>query len=406
MAVSECFHLGTADDVRDLLAWAVAEETPLEIVGAGTKRGFGHAVDARHSVDLSTLSGIVDYEPAELVLTARAATPVAEIEALLRQSNQQLAFEPPDLGPLLGAAPEKATLGGILAANLSGPRRVLTGAARDHALGVEVATGRGELIKAGGRVVKNVTGYDLTKLMCGSWGTLGIMTQVSVKVLPAAEKTRTVLISGLSASAASSVMAEALSSPHEVTAAAYLPEAVTAHSSVAYISGAGSSITAIRVEGPPVSVSVRNAALRELMAPHGEIEELHGHNSGRFWQEVRDVAPLIGEGDAIWRLAVPPASGGSVLDQLGNHAIDGFLDWSGGLVWCAAPADAVNAATIRTLADETGGHAMLVRAPDVLKAEVPVFHPQPETRAGLTRRIKEGFDPAGILNPGRMTGMV
>ena len=191
--MTEILRPQTADDTRDLLlAWAVSEQKPLEIVGNGTKRGFGHPVAASHSLDLSGLSGIVEYEPAELVLTARAATPISEIEALLRQSNQQLAFEPPDLGPLYGAQAERATLGGIVAGNLSGPRRVQTGAARDHTLGVQVATGRGELIKAGGRVVKNVSGYDLTKLMCGSWGTLGVLTQISIKVLPAPEKTRTV----------------------------------------------------------------------------------------------------------------------------------------------------------------------------------------------------------------------
>jgi glycolate oxidase FAD binding subunit len=400
--MTETLKPQTAEDTRDLLAWAVSEQKPLEIVGNGTKRGFGHPVAASHSLDLSGLSGIVEYEPAELVLTARAATPISEIEALLRQSNQQLAFEPPDLGPLYGAQAERATLGGIVAGNLSGPRRVQTGAARDHTLGVQVATGRGELIKAGGRVVKNVSGYDLTKLMCGSWGTLGVLTQISIKVLPAPEKTRTVLIAGQNAADACLAMTAALSSPHEVSAAAFLPANITARSRVSYVAGAGASVTAIRIEGPPVSVGVRNTALRDLLSAFGEIEELHGHNSGAFWQEVRDATPFSSGDAVLWRLSVAPASGGAVLDALGDLGIEGYLDWGGGLIWASSGDDVERASQVRTLAESAGGHATLVRAPDALKTSIGVFHPQPATRAGLSQRIKDGFDPKGILNPGRM----
>ncbi len=402
--MSATFKPRDAEGVRDLIAWAVSDDTPLEVVGSGTKRGFGHAVAAAHRLDLSGLSGIVDYVPAELVLTTRAATPIAEIEALLRQSNQQLAFEPADLGPLFGAPAERATLGGVVAANLSGPRRVQTGAARDHTLGIEVATGRGELVKAGGRVVKNVSGYDLTKLLCGSWGTLGVMTQISVKVLPAAEKMHTVLVAGLTADRACLAMTAALSSPHEVTGAAYVPSAISARSRVAYVSGANASVTAIRIEGPPMSVAARNKALRELLSDSGEIEELHGHNSGAFWQEVRDVAGFLpgGSGNTLWRLSVAPTAGGRLLDRLVSQGFEGFLDWGGGLLWVSGNASPESACSLRALTEEAGGHATLVRAPNALKSKVDVFHPQPETRAGLTRRIKEGFDPRGILNPGRM----
>ena len=400
--MTEILKPQTADDTRDLLAWAVSEQKPLEIVGNGTKRGFGHPVAASHSLDLSGLSGIVEYEPAELVLTARAATPISEIEALLRQSNQQLAFEPPDLGPLYGAQAERATLGGIVAGNLSGPRRVQTGAARDHTLGVQVATGRGELIKAGGRVVKNVSGYDLTKLMCGSWGTLGVLTQISIKVLPAPEKTRTVLIAGQNAADACLAMTAALSSPHEVSAAAFLPAPIAARSRVSYVAGAGASVTAIRIEGPPVSVSVRNTALRDLLSAFGDIEELHGHNSSALWQEVRDATPFSSGDSVLWRLSVAPASGGAVLDALGDLGIEGYLDWGGGLIWASSGEDNEHAHQVRTLSESAGGHATLVRAPEVLKSAIGVFHPQPATRAGLSQRIKDGFDPNGILNPGRM----
>lgn len=402
--MAEILRPATAEEARQAVAWAVAEATPLKIVGAGTKRGFGHEVTADHRLDLSGLSGITAYEPAELVLTAGPGTPLAEIEAALRQSRQQLAFEPPDLGPLLGAAAESGTIGGAWAANLSGPRRILAGAARDHALGLVMVTGRGELVKAGGKVVKNVTGYDVTKLMCGSWGTLGVLTEVTVKVLPAPERLRTVLVAGLEPEAAVACMGEALASPHEVSAAAYVPADVAARSAVGYVASAGASITALRLEGPPVSVGARNEALKALFAQRGALEELHSHNSLAFWRELRDAALVAPGAPAVWRLSVPPASGAVVLRALEAAGGSGWLDWGGGLVWwgCAATQEA--AAAVRGAAVAAGGHATLVRAPETLKRAVGVFQPQDAGRRALSRRIREGFDPRGVLNPGRMGG--
>ena len=402
--MAEILRPASAEETRQAVAWALGEGKPLEIVGAGTKRALGHPVAAGYRLDLSGLSGIVDYEPAELVLTARAGTPLGEIAAALAQSRQQLAFEPADLGPLLGAPAESATLGGVLAANLSGPRRILAGAARDHTLGLAMVTGRGEAVKAGGKVVKNVTGYDVTKLMCGSWGTLGVMTELSVKVLPAAERTRTVLVSGLDGDAAVACMGRALSSPNEVSGAAYLPAAIAARSAVSHVAGAGASITALRVEGPPISVAARNEALRALCAGTSEIEELHSHNSATFWRELRDATAIAADAPAVWRLSVPPAAGAGVLAGLAGSDGEGWLDWGGGLVWWSCPATVAASDVVRHVAAAAGGHATLVRAPDGLKADVPVFHPQPAGRAALSRRVREGFDPRGILNPGRMGG--
>ena len=389
-----------------MLESAFAQRAPLDIAAGGTKRGFGHAVAARRRLDLRALSGIVDYDPAELVLTCRAATPLAEIGELLRDNGQHLAFEPPDLSLLLDGPAAGATLGGVLAANLSGPRRLRAGAARDHALGVEAVTGRAEVVRAGGRVVKNVSGYDMTKLMCGSWGTLAVMTEISVKVLPLPEKVRTVLVAGLAPERACGAMNAALSSPHEVTAAAHLPAAAAARSSVGHVAQSGASITALRLEGPPVSVTARHEATKALLAPHGELAELHGRNSAALWREVRDAAPLLaplsGNDSAVWKLSVPPGSGGGVLARLAASGIDAYLDWGGGLVWCVAPGDPAASAAVRDEAERSGGHATLVRASAELKASVAVFHPQPAARASLTRRIKAGFDPAAILNPGRM----
>lgn len=396
----------TVDQVREAVAWAAAEETPLELVGGGSKRVIGRPGNAAHTLDLSALSGITLYEPEELVLAAGPGTPMADIQAALAEHDQELAFEPPDYGPLLGQAAGAGTLGGVIASNLAGPRRIKAGAARDHFLGFSAISGRGEEFKSGGRVVKNVTGYDLCKVMAGSWGTLGAMTQVTVKVLPAGEKTRTVLVFGCDGEAATAVMTQALQSPYEVSAAAWLPQEIAGRSGVGYVRDAGRSVAAIRIEGPGPSVAYRCEALRKQLASFGETEELHGHNSGAFWREVRDVKPFAESGDSrvVWKISVPPQSGASLsanfADSLKGEA---FLDWGGGLIWLAVP-DSSDAGQdlIRSAIAESGGHATLIRAPAELRTAVPVFQPQDPGLARLSQRLKEGFDPRGVLNPGRM----
>lgn len=394
------------DQVRDAVAWAAAEETPLELVGGGSKRDIGRPGNAAHTLDLSGFSGISLYEAEELVLSAGAGTPIAEIHAALAERKQELAFEPPDYGRLLGRPEGAGTLGGVLAANLAGPRRIKAGAARDHFLGFEAVSGRGEAFKSGGRVVKNVTGYDLCKVMAGSWGTLGAMTQVTVKVLPAAAKTRTVLVFGCDGAAATAAMTRALQSPYEVSGAAWLPQDLATRSAVGYVKQAGASVAAIRVEGPGPSVEYRCAELRRHLGEYGDTEELHGHNSGAFWREVRDVWSFAAPGDdrAVWKLSVAPQAGARIADALAA-ALKGefFLDWGGGLIWLAvAQDDGAGHTAIRAAVADIGGHATLIRAPAELRATVPVFQPQDPALARLSRGLKEGFDPRGVLNPGRM----
>ncbi len=401
----EVLKPGDAAGVRDAVAWAVAEEVPLEVIGRGTKRGLGRPVEAGHAIDLSGLAGIELYEPAELVMSALPGTPLAEIEEALAAKGQQLAFEPPDYGPLLGAPAGAATVGGVFACNLSGPRRIKAGAARDHFLGVHAVTGRGEAIKAGGRVVKNVTGYDLCKLFAGAYGTLVVMTGLTFKVLPAPEKTRTVLVFGLDDRAAAGAMTEALTSPHEVSAAAHLPAGIAARSAVAEVGGARAGVTAVRVEGPAPSAEHRCRALCDLLAPLGEVAELHGRNSRLLWREVRDVAPFAGrDGRVVWRLSVPPAAGAGVVARIAVAAgVEAFYDWGGGLVWLSLPEGGRGGAKlVREAVDEAGGHATLVRADAGLRGAQAVFQPQDGPLAALTRRIKQSFDPRAILNPGRM----
>ncbi len=402
--MTEILKPDDAAQARDAVAWAVAEETPLEVIGGGSKRTLGRPVQAGRRLDVSGLAGIDLYEPDELVMTARAATPLAEVEAALAADRQALAFEPPDYGPLLGAAAGAATIGGVFACNLSGPRRPKAGAARDHLLGVELVTGRGEAVKAGGRVVKNVTGYDLCKLMAGAYGTLAVMTALTFKVLPAPEKVRTVLVFGLDDAEAARAMTAALNSPHEVSAAAHLPQAVAARSAVDYVAGAGAAVTAVRIEGPAPSAEHRCRALKELLGAFGAVEELHRHNSVLLWREVGNVAPFTGGDRVVWRVSVPPAEGPGVVARVAAGAdAEAYYDWGGGLVWLSLPADGDGgAAPVRAAVAESGGHATLFRADAALRGAQTVFQPQAPALAALTARIKESFDPRRVLNPGRM----
>ncbi len=401
--MAESLAPADADGLADAVRWAVAGEHPLEVVAGGSKRALGRPVQSAATLSLAAFDGIVDYQASELVLTAGAATPLAAIEAAIEAERQMLAFEPADLGPLLGAA-EPATLGGALACNLSGPRRIKAGAARDHFLGAHAVSGRGERFKAGGRVVKNVTGYDVCKLLAGSYGTLALMHEVTVKILPAPERTRTVLVFGLEPPAALEALGAALASAHEVSGAAHMPAEVAARSAVSYVSGAGAAVSAVRVEGFPASVEARCEALRELLGRYGAVEELHSKNSAALWREIRDVRPFAGDDRPLWRLSVPPAAGAEAALRVAEAADVGVLfDWGGGLVWLAVggAADAGEAA-VRAAAAAVGGHATLVRADAPTRAARAVFQPQAAGLAALTTRIKRAFDPTGVLNPGRM----
>ena len=407
--MTETLTPGTAEQVLETVQWAAAEETPLEVMGAGSKRAYGRPSPAAHRLDLKALSGIELYEPMELVMSAKAATPLADIDAALAENRQRLGFEPADLGPLLGAGAGAGTIGGAVICNLSGPGRVKAGAARDHILGFHAVSGRGGTFKSGGRVVKNVTGFDLSKLMAGSFGTLAVMTDVTVKVVPAPEETRTVLVLGAGDAQAVKVMGEALNSAFEISAAAHLPAGVAAGSAVASVAAAGAAVTALRVEGPEPSVVYRAEALKSLLEAYGSLEELDTAESLAFWRQVRDAAFFAadGAGDAqaqIWRLSVPPAEGAGVAARI-LDAADGrvFYDWGGGLRWLAlAPRPDGGHEVVRGAIGDGGGHATLVRAGADVRATVPVFQPQPEPLARLTARVKEAFDPKGVLNPGRM----
>jgi glycolate oxidase FAD binding subunit len=383
-------------DVEATVQWALGESKTLEIVGHGSKRGIGRAAQWDLSLDLSDLTGVTLYEPEELILSAKAGTPMAEIEALLAKHNQELAFEPLDYGPVFGAAAGRGTIGGTLAANLSGPRRIKAGAARDHFLGVTAVSGRGETFKSGGRVVKNVTGYDLCKVLAGSWGTLAVMTDVTVKVLPRAETEETLLVLGLDDAAAARAMSIAMGSSNDVSGTAHFPAPLAA----TIQAEAGTAITALRLEGVAPSVKHRRDGLEALLKSFGEITVFAEPDSRALWKAVRDVRPFTSGERALWRISVAPTRGHEVAAAIGEGA-EYFYDWAGGLIWLALPAeDDGGAARVRAVIGE--GHATLVRAPAAIRAAVPVFEPQDAGLAALSRRVKESFDPKGVLGPGRM----
>ncbi|MFZ5693821.1 MAG: glycolate oxidase subunit GlcE [Pseudomonadota bacterium] len=389
-----------AKDVEDAVVWALSEEKTLEIAGQGSKRGIGRPSQSDVTLDLSGLTGVTLYEPEELVLSARAGTTIADIERLVAEANQELAFEPADYGPLLGGASGAGTIGGVLAANLSGPRRIKAGAARDHFLGVTAVSGRGETFKSGGRVVKNVTGYDLCKLMAGSYGTLGAMTEVTIKTLPRAETEATVLLTGLDDRQAGQAMAEAMGSSCEVSGAAHLPPA--ALGTLQGLFG-GKAVTLMRLEGVAPSVSHRIDVLAALLKAYGTSETLSAETSQVVWRAIRDVLPFTGDERPVWRVSTTPMNGAVIAGQVAAAEGSYFFDWAGGLLWIALPpSDDAGSATIRLAVAEAGGHATLIRAPAAIRAKVPVFDPQNEGLAALTRRVKDSFDPKGILNPGRM----
>jgi glycolate oxidase FAD binding subunit len=402
------YRAGAAKDVAEVVTSALAGAQPLEILGGGSKRGLGRPLQVETVLDISGLSGIVDYEPAELVLTAAAGTPLAEIQAALASRGQILAFEPPDWRALLGTDASTPTLGGTIACNLAGPRRVKSGAARDHFLGFEAVNGRGEIFRAGGKVVKNVTGYDLCKLYAGAYGTLGVLTELSVKVLPRPETVLTVLLRVADGAAWQPALADCLNSPHEVSGAAYLPSTVAARSQVAMIAGSAGGIAAVRIEGPAPSAAYRADAIAAILAARGETAQLGPDDSSALWREIGDAALLAEPAmRAVWRVSLTPSASPAFAAAVAARAAasEVLFDWGGGLVWLALgtdPGDAGAEIVRGTLAAHGGGHATLIRAPDAVRASVPVFEPLSAPLASLTARVKESFDPLRVLNPGRM----
>ncbi|MBX9907200.1 MAG: FAD-binding protein [Beijerinckiaceae bacterium] len=381
-------------DACAFVSSAVAARTPLAIVGGGTRAGLGRPTQTQSTLSSAGLTGITLYEPAEMVIGARAGTPLAEVQKTLADRGQMLPFEPMDHRALFATSGEP-TIGAVAAGNVSGPRRINAGAARDSLIGIRLVNGKGEAIKSGGRVMKNVTGLDLVKLVAGSFGTLGFLTEVIFRVLPTPERIVTLVWRGLSDEVGVALLSGALGSPFEPFAAAHLPAGI----------GAGHARTLLRLENFSDSIDYRKAELTELLRAHGEPELIEGEASMSLWEQIRDARFFAGTDEAVWRLSLTPGNGPKAMAALASTLPGArwFYDWGGGLVWLGVPAQGdAGADAIREAIRPLGGHATLVRAPDAIRASVPVFEPLTEPLMRVTAGIKTSFDPAGVFEPGRM----
>ncbi|SHL17898.1 glycolate oxidase FAD binding subunit [Bradyrhizobium lablabi] len=398
-----------AKDVEAAVRAAIAGDQPLEIIGHGSKRLIGQPMATNAVLDLSALNAVTSYEPNELIITVQAGAPLSDVLSLIDSKNQQFAFEPMNTSMLLGT-PDIGTIGGMIGAGLAGPRRIKAGGARDHLLGAHAVSGFGDSFKAGGRVVKNVTGYDLCKLLAGSWGTLAVMTEVTLKVMPRPESERTLVLRGLDDVSANKAMTAALGSPFDVSGAAHVPNSVFRADTggVGDLGSVQAAVTLLRLEGITGSASHRAGALAKLLAPFGSAEIVEDAASAAIWSSVRDIRPFAANGSLgawpVWRIACPPASGGVLGERLARDTGgDVIYDWGGGLIWAALPPKPdAQAALVRQRAEEASGHATLIRASEEVRRNVDVFHPQAGGLAALGERVRQSFDPKNILNRGRM----
>ena len=398
-----------ARDVEQVVRAAIASEQPLEIVGHGTRRQIGQPMATNALLDVSALNAVSAYEPNELIITVQAGAPLADVLSLIDSKNQQFAFEPMDTSALLGMT-DNGTIGGMIGAGLAGPRRIKAGGARDHLLGAHAVSGFGDSFKTGGRVVKNVTGYDLCKLLTGSWGTLAVMTEVTLKVMPKPESERTLMLRGLDDLTANRAMTAALGSPFDVSGAAHLPNSAfrPAEGALADLGSQGQAVTLIRLEGIAASVADRAGSLGKTLAAFGAVDIVQDVASAAVWASLRDVRPFAAAGALgawpVWRIVCPPASGGALGQALARDTGgDVIYDWGGGLIWAAVPPKPdAQAALVRQRVDAVGGHAMLIRGSEPVRRNVDVFHPQAGGVALLSERVRLSFDPKSILNRGRL----
>lgn len=377
-------------DVIDAVADAARDGAKLAITGGGSKADIGAPVPAAVPVrplPMAGLCGVIDYDPAELVLTVKPGTPLGDVQRLLGDAGQMLAFEPFDHGPIFGRAAGAATIGGVVAAGVSGSQRISALAARDHLLGFRAVSGRAEVFCAGAKVVKNVTGYDLPKLATGSWGRLFALTELTLKVLPRPMEAAHLVLHGLSARQAIRAMSTAMGSPADVAAAAHWPAHVHA----------GDSATILRVQGFGPSVVARCAMLQSLLADLGPVRIAPEEEAAALWQGLRTLAPL-GDGQPIWRLSVASGRAADALAALRGDDARYMLDWAGGLIWIASDADP---ALVRDAATGAGGHAMLIRADEQVRGRTPTFHPPAAGIAALEQRVRRAFDPSGLFETRR-----
>jgi glycolate oxidase FAD binding subunit len=388
----DTFAPASEADAAAIVADAYDRKRMLAVEGLGSKRAMGRLCEPSGVLKLALLDGIVAYEPDELVITARAGMKLSDIEASLAEKNQCLAFEPSNwsLDPTA-----EATIGGTVAAGVAGARRVVMGGARDHLIGFRAINGTGSIFKAGGRVVKNVTGYDLPKLAAGSFGTLFALTEVTLRCYPRTAVPTSVVITDLSVEQGCRLLRKAVASPWEATGFCYLPRAALDRLDME--GERPESLTAIRFEGSSHSMAARAQGFLQALAPEGKI--LSDACLPLLWSEIAQLKPFR-RANILWRVSVPPA--------VAPHALKLFrpdcfaVDWAGGLLWIEHNEPSLTANEVQAIARDLEGHAMLFHGPDEMRRTSAIFAPLDEATTALMQRLKQAFDPGGVFNPGRM----
>lgn len=402
--MDEILKPATEWELKSMISALSERQIPVEIIGAGTKREVGRPMSATVAISTGGMRGISLYEPSELVMSVRAGTPASQVEVELASRGQMLPFEPIDLGPTLGTSAGQQTIGAVFAGNISGPRRIAGGAARDYLIGIRAVSGRAEAFKSGGRVVKNVTGYDIARSLAGSWGTLAVLTEVTFKVLPLPDDVATLVFWGLTDELAVELMSLSLTLPYEVSGTVHLPATFVRRLKNTELATAGRSLTAIRIENFTRSITYRKGKLREALQAYGAPTELDLERSLNFWGEMRRLSFLPHGPAQLWRISTSPSRAPKVVQSIRRHMqAEAYYDWSGGLVLLETqPSSDAGAADVRRAVATHGGYATLIRADRAVREDVEVFQPLAPTLDRITRGLKDAFDPARILNPGRM----
>jgi len=383
---------------------------PIEVLGSGSKRQIGKQLQCTKTISLSKLDGIIEYLPEELYIKIKAGTNIEKIESELKKNKQELAFEPIDFGYLFLGKSNYGTAGGQVACNISGPRRFKSGSIRDHILGFRAVNGRGEIIKSGGTVVKNVTGYDLSKLICGSYGTLVALTEITFKVLPLAEESKTLVIHDLTIDSSPHYLEKAISSSNEVSGASFLPIDPICKNCEMNIENTfklndleyKGSLTAIRVEGSKQSINERVENLKkELNILNFKVSILETFQSEILWRKIKNLEFFSKTKNNIFRISIPPSECAKLIYELPNM-FKYFLDWGGALIWMeACKLSEKKFESIRTKVVKHNGYISMIKNSNQLPFVEDVFTIN-SARFNISQNIKKSFDPKGILNPGKM----
>ena len=396
------FNPSSREEIAEIIRNCYKKNIPLEINGSKSKNKIGRNFQAEKTLDLTSYSGIIDYKPEELYIKVKAGTPINSIIEELDKHDQQLAFEPIDFGFLFNGKSNNGTIGGVISCNFAGPRRFKVGSARDHLLGFQGINGKGEIIKSGGTVVKNVTGYDLCKLISGSFGTLSVLTELSVKVLPKPQSSKTLIINNPHIKKAIEYLGTALSSPSDPSGGVFYPEQFDQSFTFNDLTHKG-ALTAIRIEGPSNSVDHR---IKNLSAELGLLENeysiLESVQTKIFWNKTKNLEIFSNSKKNLLRIVVPISETLSVLQKMKPYEINYFLDWGGSLIWVEL--EKISLKILREIKDITqrhSGYFTIIKVEDDLKASADIFTIDP-IKYKISEKIKKSFDPKRIFNPGKM----